>query len=87
MPPAVPVGSLATGDAPTRQVSARIAGVFATTTALRALAPRARADGMLAIVAPAQLWVFNAASSAGASSTVLVPDAGTGRWLGATIPA
>jgi hypothetical protein len=84
--PVAPLGSLATGDAPTRAVSARIGGVFATTAALKALPPKARADGMLCIVAPAQLWVFNAASAAGASSTVLVPDAGTGRWLGATVP-
>lgn len=69
-----------------RDISARIAGVFANAAALQALPAKSRADGMLAIVQPAALWVFNAASVAAGSATVLVPTAGTGRWLGATIP-
>lgn len=83
---ATPKGQVNYGDAVARDLSARVAGVFATTAALQALPANRRADGMLAIVQPAQLWVFNAASAAGASSTVLVPTAGPGRWLGATVP-
>lgn len=85
--PAIPKGALQHADSATRDVSTRIAGVFANTAALQALGTKFRADGMLAIVAPAQLWVFNATSAAGASAIVLVPTVGTGRWLGATIPA
>lgn len=87
MAAAIPKGMIPHGEPAARHVSARIAGVFADSAALKALPPKFRADGMLAIVSPAALWVFNAASAAGASATVLVPDAGTGRWLGATIPA
>ena len=84
---AIPKGSLKIGGVAEREVSARIGGFFATTAALQAVPPAARADGMLAIVSPAALWVFAAASAAGASATVLVPTTGTGRWIGATIPA
>jgi hypothetical protein len=83
---AIPKGALPYGDAATRAISERCAGVFATTAALKALPAKSRANGMIAVVDPASLWVFNAASAAGASSTVLVPDAGSGRWLAAVIP-
>lgn len=84
---AIPKGALKIGGVAEREISGRIAGVFATTAALQALPPASRANGMIAIVDPAAIWVFNAASAAGASATVLVPTTGTGRWLGATIPA
>jgi hypothetical protein len=83
----VPKGYLPNGEPAAREVSLRIAGVFANAAALQALPPKFRADGMLAVVQPAALWVFNAASVAAGSATVLVPTTGTGRWLGATIPA
>lgn len=80
-------GLLPFGNAEAREVSKRVGGVFADTAALKALPVRQRADGMVAVVKPAQLWVFDASSSAGASATVLVPDAGTGRWLAGTFAA
>lgn len=62
-------------------LSGRAGGKVADTTALEAVPPEQRVDGMIAVVHPAQIWVFDAASSASASAVVLVPDEGTGRWL------
>jgi len=83
---AIPKGGVKYGESVARENSFRVAGKFATTAALQGLPPAARADGMIAVVDPAGLWVFNAASAAGASTTVLVPTTGTGRWLAAVIP-
>lgn len=70
------------GDRAARLLSTRIGATTATTTTMRAIAANARDDGMIAIVlADSSLWVFDLESAAGASSTVLVPDAGDGRWL------
>jgi hypothetical protein len=75
-------GLLEVGDDAGRAVSARVAGTFATTAALKALAADRRIDGMLAAtLADNRTWMFVAASSASAADGVLVPDAGTGRWL------
>lgn len=70
-------------------LGARVALAFADTTAQEAYPAAARADRMIAIVddddagahADGSLWYFDAASAAGASDYVRVPDAGTGRWL------
>jgi hypothetical protein len=83
---ATPKGQVNYGDSIARELSARFGGVFATTAALKALPAKARANGMLVVVEPASLWVFDADSAAGASATVLVPDAGAGRWVAAVIP-
>jgi hypothetical protein len=83
---ATPKGQVNYGGTVERDISARFGGVFATTAALKALPAKARANGMLVVVEPASLWVFDADSAAGASATVLVPDAGAGRWVAAVIP-
>lgn len=70
-------------------LGARVALAFASTTTQTAYSATARADRQIAIVddddagaqADGSLWYFDAASSAGASDYVRVPDAGTGRWL------
>jgi hypothetical protein len=70
------------GDLAAREISERIAAATASTTTMKAIPADRRVDGMLGIVlADSSLWCFDADSSAGASSTVLVPDAGSGRWL------
>lgn len=70
------------GDAAARQVSGRIGDPTATTTTLKAIPADRRVDGQLFLVlADSSLWAFDADSSASASSTVLVPDAGSGRFL------
>jgi hypothetical protein len=57
----------------------------ATRATLKAIAATGRSDGMLAVVkTDGSLWRFIAAStqaSDGADELVLVPDAGTGRWV------
>lgn len=68
-----------------RDVSGRNYGArLADTTALAAIKVISRQDGMIAIVAPAALWVFDATSAAAGSGTVIVPAAGSGRWLKTT---
>jgi hypothetical protein len=68
----------ATGDGVT-------GGSVATTTALKAVAAVDRADGMIVMVrADGSLWRFVSASTAAtdvAEELVLIPGAGTGRWL------
>ena len=62
--------------------SSRVAGTFADSAALKALPVARRSHGQIAAtISPVQAWVFNQDSSAGASASVLVPDAGSGRWL------
>ncbi len=68
------------GDTLAQTVSARIGGAFATVAALKALPARNRADGMVCFVGTTP-WVFSASSSASATARILVPDAGSGRWL------
>lgn len=70
------------GDRLPREISQRIAPPIADTTALQALPADQRVDGRIIVkLDDDTVWLFDAASSAGASSTVIVPDAGTGRWL------
>jgi hypothetical protein len=79
---AVSKGALRYGDRAAREVSERIAGNFASTTAMAALVPKQRADGMLATVGQTA-WQFDITSTASAGATVIVPaDSPTaGRWL------
>jgi hypothetical protein len=70
------------GETLARLVAARIASPAADTTAIEAMPTEDRQDGMLVVdLATLQIWAFDASSSAGASGSVLVPDAGSGRWL------
>jgi hypothetical protein len=76
------------GDPLAQEIALRIAPPTATTTTLAAIASGDRVDGMRCIVlADSSEWVFDADSSAGASSTVVAPDVGTGRWLKAADPS
>jgi len=76
-------------EAVTADLGARIALVFADTSAQTAYSATARADGQIAIVldddayADGSLWLYDATSSAGASDYVRVPDdtPANGRWL------
>lgn len=69
------------GDSAARQVSGRIAEPTATTATLAAIPQDRRVDGMIAItISTYELWVYDEDSVIAASATVLVPDAGTGRW-------
>lgn len=70
------------GDAAARKVSERIAEAVATTTALKAVPPDRRVDGMLAsVLLDYSLWVFDVDSSESAGAKCLVPTSGAGRWL------
>lgn len=70
------------GDSVAREVSGRIAKPIATTTALKAVPPAFRTNGQLCLCEDGNsLWLFDGDSAAGASSSVLVPDAGSGRWI------
>jgi hypothetical protein len=79
---AVSTGALQHGDRAAREVSTRVGGNFASTTALKTLGPKYRADGMICTVAT-QPWIFIAGSATGASASCLVPDdvtSNSGRW-------
>lgn len=72
------------GEQPLREVSARFGGQFASRAALKALPPRARCDGMMAIsVDDLSLWKFDATSALAdtTESVVLTPATGSGRWI------
>lgn len=70
------------GDTAAQKVSERIASALTTTASLTAVPAKYRVHGMFALTTTTgESWYFDSASSAGASATVLVPDAGTGRWL------
>lgn len=70
-------------------LGARISLHFADTTAQKAVAATAVADGMLCVVddddagafADGSIWMFDTGSAAGASDYVRVPDTAVGRWL------
>lgn len=77
------------GSLISRALRTVIAKPSATTTTLKALAADApsRADGAITVVlADSSVWVFDADSAAGSQDGVLVPDAGTGRWLLLGVP-
>lgn len=64
------------------ETNARIAASVADTTALQAISAANRSDGQLVVKRDTDtLWTFDSASSASASAWVVVPSAGTGRWL------
>lgn len=64
---------------------ATIHHAFADTAAIQAISPNIRVHGMSVRDASTGLgWHFDENSSASASSSVLVPDAGTGRWIADT---
>lgn len=74
------------GDSVARELSRRFGGALADATALKALGPDLRADGMMVVLmSDYSLWVFDAGSSSAADDNVLVPDAGTGRWHACTL--
>lgn len=55
---------------------------YADAAAIQAIASTTRTDGMVVTkLDDSTPWIFDAESSAAASAWVLVPDAGTGRWL------
>ena len=70
------------GDSASRLVSGRIGGATATTALIEAIPVDRREDGMVLVcLDDYSLWVFEGASVAAASSTVLEPDDGDGRWV------
>ena len=65
--------------------AARINFAYANTAAIEAISPNERQDGDPAFDKATGIgWHFDAGSSAGASASVLVPDAGSGRWIADT---
>lgn len=71
-----------TTEAVFADLGARIALAFANAAAQTAYPATARANGQIvALLDDYSVWQFDAASAAGASDYVRVPDAGTGRWL------
>ncbi len=73
------------GDRAAREVSAalesRLNAPVADTTALAAIPAVQRFTGTLCVTADTcTLWVFDGASSTTASSTIIAPAAGSGRW-------
>lgn len=70
------------GETAARTVSERIAAAVADSAALQAIPADRRVAGMIAVkLDDGTPWQFNGTSSASAGSTVIVPDAGSGRWL------
>lgn len=71
-----------TVEASFAEIAGRVLGAAASETAIKAIAAAVRVDGMLIVdLTNDVLWSFDSGSAAGASAWVLVPDAGTGRWL------
>lgn len=64
------------------ETNARIASSVADTTALQAISAANRSNGQIAVKRDTDtIFTFDSGSSAGASDWVIVPAAGTGRWL------
>lgn len=58
----------------------------ASETTIKAIAAADRFDGMVVVdKTNDQQWIFDSGSAASASAFVLVPDAGSGRWLRRTV--
>lgn len=69
------------GDIAAQKVSERIAEPVASASALAAVPADRRVNGMICMTLDkGQVYRFVSTSSASASSTVVVPSAGTGRW-------
>jgi len=72
----------ATGEAVFAEIGGRILGAAANEAAIKAIVAGARVNGQLCVdLTNDVIWTFDTGSAAGASAWVLVPDAGTGRWL------
>lgn len=70
------------GEIAGRMALQRILAPVADQTAMQAVQTDDRFDGQVAVkLDDYTVWTFEAGSSAGASSSVIVPDAGTGRWV------
>lgn len=64
------------------EMAERVVAASASETTIKAIPAAARADGSLVVdLTNDRLWVFDSGSSASASALVLVPDAGSGRWV------
>lgn len=64
------------------ETTARIGASVADTTALQAITAANRSNGQLVVKRDTDtIFTFDSGSSAGASDWVIVPAAGTGRWL------
>ena len=77
------------GEPLSRTLAQRIAGPSASTAAMQALpqGAEARADGAISVKSDdLSLWVYDLDSTAASSSGVIVPTAGTGRWLRYALP-
>lgn len=71
-----------TGETALAELSKRLLGSAANEAAIKALAAAKRSDGALIVdLGTYNVWQFDAESAATASALVLVPDAGTGRWV------
>jgi len=70
------------GETLAREVDLRIAAAVANTAAITALPAADRVDGLLILeTTNGSSWWFDDDSTAVAGPSVLVPDAGSGRWL------
>lgn len=64
------------------ETTARIGASVADTTALQAISAANRSNGQIVVKRDTDtIFTFDSGSSAGASDWVIVPAAGTGRWL------
>jgi hypothetical protein len=70
------VGVVSHGCSGAHDLSKRLAGYFATTTALATLPPKLRVHGQMAIVGQS-IYVFDENATVGG----VTPGAGTGRWI------
>lgn len=71
-----------TSEAQLQDVGGRILLAVADTTALQAISAAARANNPIVLkLDTGTIWTFASGSSASASDWVIVPGAGTGRWI------
>lgn len=71
-----------TAEAAFQDLGGRINLAVADATALQAVSATVRTNGMVCVkLDDDTVWTFDSASSASASNWVIVPSAGTGRWL------
>lgn len=69
-------------EAALAEVAGRVLNAAADETAIKAIPATARANGTMVLdLTNDVIWTFDSGSSAGGSAWVLVPDAGTGRWV------
>jgi hypothetical protein len=73
---------MSTDLSPAHIVALRLGPPEASTTTIKARHVDASLDGQCIVnKTDSSIWIYDADSSSGASSTVLVPDVGSGRWL------